>query len=153
MSNPFFSQPLLHLKCWCVQPPRCLVPHSAPCCLCVPVVLHVHVCLMLEAQLQYALLPPLWTPLMQIKIKTRRGGGQKRRTKFFLWVRVCVCVHKQGGGVFRGEMGVWAWMYPLNCRRLSNFQHQNFLNFTLSVELWNGGIPPSRASYFLNIPE
>lgn len=116
MSNRSFFfplQPLLNLKCWCVQPPLCLVPHSAPCCLCVPVVLHVHVCLTLEAQLQYALLTSLWTPLMQIKIKTRRGGGQKRRTKFFLCVCVCACVHKQGRGVFCREMGVRALMYCL----------------------------------------
>lgn len=94
----FFLQPLLNLKCWCVQPPLCLVPHSAPCCLCVPVVLHVHVCLTLEAQLQYALLTSLWTPLMQIKIKMRRGGGQKRRTKFFVCAGVCmrVCTNRVG---------------------------------------------------------
>lgn len=66
--------------------------------LCVPVALRVHVCMCvrickcvtLEAQLLNAPLTPWWTPLLQIKIKTRRGGGQMRRTKFFcVWVRMC----------------------------------------------------------------
>lgn len=50
----------------------------------------------LEAQLLYAPLTSWWTPLPQIKIKTRRGGGQMRCTKF---VCVCVCVCSQTGCV------------------------------------------------------
>lgn len=119
MSNPLFPPPLLHLKCWCVQAPRCLVPHSAPRCVCVPVALHVHVCLTLEAQLQNALLTPRWTPLMQIKIKTRRGGGQKRRTKlgFFVSVCVCVCTNRVGA------CSVEKWVCKHECIRWTVEDH------------------------------
>lgn len=71
--------------------PTSTFPCSSLCTMLlrVPVVLHVHWCMMLEAQLQNALLTFWWTPLMQIKMKTRRGGGQRRRTKSFL-MRICI---------------------------------------------------------------
>lgn len=65
--------------------------------LCVPVALHVHVCLYV-CKLLCAPLTSGWTPLLQIKIKPRRGGGQMRRIQFC----VDACVYKQDTCLLEG---------------------------------------------------